>query len=144
MMRRAYPLLIRVKPTCPEVARLDRYYHLSLSLLKQVITKRTFKHLHEKELRAAQSKKQMNLHEITKIIAAYESSYDATPKQEMSLTHKLIENSETNYTDVNKIKLQINSLFPKRLKLDRSIKRQKGHLKNSSGALKRPHPDSSK
>ena len=143
MMRRAYPLLLRVKPTCPEAAWLDRYAHLTLSLIKQVITKRTFKHLHEKELKAAQSMKQLTLHEITKIIAAYESQYDALPKQEMSLTHKLIENSETNYTDVNKVKLQINSLFPKRLKLERTIKRQKRHL-DSPGALKRPHPDSSK
>ena len=149
MMRRASMIIERLKPTCAEAAWPDRKYHLLLSLLKQLIDKKTFKHLHSKELEAAQMGTQMEIQEVITTVALYEASHESIPKQETSLVYNINSLQLTNQPDntqseIDKLKLQINSLLPKKPRLDKNGRRSTPYPNSSSNVLKRPHPGSAR
>ena len=150
MMRRASMIVERLKPTCAEAAWPDRKYHLLLSLLKQLIDKKTFKHLHSKELEAASLGIQMDIHEVITTVALYEASHESIPRHETSLAYNInslqvIKQPESLQSEIDNLKVQIASLLPKKPRLDNNVKPSGPYTNsNSSGSLKRPHPGSTK
>ena len=150
MMRRASMIVERLKPTCAEAAWPDRKYHLLLSLLKQLIDKKTFKHLHSKELEAASLGIQMDIHEVITTVALYEASHESIPRHETSLAYNInslqvIKQPESLQSEIDNLKVQIASLLPKKPRLDNNAKPSGPYTNsNSSGSLKRPHPGSTK
>jgi hypothetical protein len=141
MMRRASMIIEKLKPTCTEAAWPDRKYHLLLTLLKQLIDKKTFKHLHSKELEAAQIGTQMDMKEIIMIVALYEATHELIPRNETGLVYNINSLQVMNCPDptakeIEKLQLQINSLMPKKPRMD---SRPNPYQKPSTGGLKRTH-----
>ena len=141
MMRRASMIIEKLKPTCTEAAWPDRKYHLLLTLLKQLIDKKTFKHLHSKELEAAQIGTQMEMKEIIMIVALYEATHELIPRNETGLVYNINSLQVMNCPDptakeIEKLKLQINSLMPKKPRME---SRPNPYQKPSTGGLKRTH-----
>lgn len=146
VMRRASMIIERLSPTCTAAAWPERKYHLLVSLLKQLIDKRTFKQLHTKELEAAQIGIQLDLKEIIEEVSLYEAGQDLIPKQETCLAYninslQLTNHPEQSVDDIQKLQLQINSLLPKRPKVE-NRKFSSSNSSISSGGIKRPHPGS--
>jgi hypothetical protein len=141
MMRRASMIIEKLKPTCTEAAWPDRKYHLLLTLLKQLIDKKTFKHLHSKELEAAQIGTQMDMKEIIMIVALYEATHELIPRNETGLVYNINSLQVMNCPDptakeIEKLQLQINSLMPKKPRMD---SRPNPYQRPSTGGLKRTH-----
>jgi len=80
-MRRASLLINKLKPTCTPEAWPERKYHLSVILIKQIITDKAMMKLHTKELEAAQIGNRLDLDEIINIVYLYEQAH-GMPKDE--------------------------------------------------------------
>jgi len=125
MMRRASLVINKLRNTCTEAAWPDRRYHLLLSLLKQMIDKKTFKHLHAKELEAAHIGQQIKMSEIIDIVALHEHTEESVPEHETRLNYNINTLQLTNHpdkqrSDIEELKLRVNALFPKRARTDNS------------------------
>ena len=147
-MRRASMIIDRLKPTCSQHAWPERKYHLLLTLLKQLIDKKTFKELHMYELEAAQLGITRTILQIIDKVALIEAGNDSIPKQETGLVYNINSLQLTNQQDgalneIEQLKVQVNSLLPKKPRLDERGKfRSNPHPRPSTGGLKRPFPGS--
>ena len=124
-MRRASMIMERLKPTCTAEAWPERKYHLLLALLKQLIDKKTFRHLHSKELEHAQIGTKMDMKDVINLVALYETTHDLIPKLATKLHYNINSLQLTNHPDqqlseLQELRLQINALAPTRLKYDKT------------------------
>jgi len=115
-MRRASLIVYKLRNQCAPAAWEERRYHMLLALLKQVIDRQTFRHLHGKELECAQAGTQLDLKAIVDIIALYEQTHDLLPKLDMKLmynisTMQLVNQPINGLTELEEIKLELRKIM---------------------------------
>jgi len=118
-MRRASMIIERLKPTCTPAAWPDRKYHLMLSLIKQVVMMKTFKHLHSKEYESVQSGIQLEMKDILNIVSLYELTHELIPKQEIKIQYNISSLQLKNQPDTDHYSLGINSMVTRKPRLDK-------------------------
>jgi len=164
-VRRAMILVWKLEHTVSPAAWPDRQYHLVVNIIKQVIDKKTFRHLRSKELECAQTGTELSISAITDIIALYEVSQELTPPQDIAIKFNVNTMQLTDQPDVAQTQFQelqndiqaltatVKSLQPKRQKTDHTPDkypdRQKSFAKRKlsqpitrTPSVKRPHEDS--
>ena len=132
-VRRAMILVWKLEHTVSPAAWPDRQYHLVVNIIKQVIDKKTFRHLRSKELECAQTGTELSISAITDIIALYEVSHELTPPQDIPIKFNVNTMQLTDQPDIAQTQFQelqndiqaltatVKSLQPKRQKTDSSI-----------------------
>ena len=144
-VRRAMILVWKLEHTVSPAAWPDRQYHLVVNIIKQVIDKKTFRHLRSKELECAQAGTELSISAITDIIALYEVSHELTPPQDIPIKFNVNTMQLTDQPDVAQTQFQelqndiqaltatVKSLQPKRQKTeyttDKYPERQKAYGK---------------
>ena len=128
MVRRASLLIYKLKDTVAPAAWPDRRHTLLSQIIKQVIDKKTFKHLRSEELKCAQLGTSLTIEAMTNIIEFYETSHELIPTTEIKLTYnvntmRLTDQPNVHQTEMDEIKqnllelqTSIKSLAPKRMK----------------------------
>lgn len=132
-VRRAMILVWKLEHTVSPAAWPDRQYHLVVNIIKQVIDKKTFRHLRSKELECAQTGTELSISAITDIISLYEVSHELTPPQDIPIkfnvnTMQLTDQPDVAQTqfqeiqnNIQELTAQVKALQPKRQKTDSSI-----------------------
>lgn len=139
MVRRASLLIYKLKDTVAPAAWHDRRHTLLSQIIKQVIDKKTFRHLRSEELKCAQLGTSLTIEAMTNIIEFYETSYDLIPQAEIKLTYNVNTMRLTNQPDIHQsemnelkdtvtsLQASIKSLAPKRPRLpEKPIPSHKG------------------
>jgi hypothetical protein len=115
MVRRASLLIYKLKPTVAPAAWPDRRHTLLSQIIKQVIDKRTFRHLRSEELKCAQIGTSLTIEAMTNIIEFFETSEDLIPKAEIKLTYnvntmRLIDQPNLHQTEIDELKSHISDI----------------------------------
>jgi len=135
-VRRASLLIWKLEHTVAPAAWPDRQYYLIVNIIKQVIDKKTFRHLRSKELECSQKNTELSIEAMTEIINLYEISQELIPQHEIAIkfnvnTMQLTDQpdiAKTQYDelqrDIQTIMSTVKSLQPKRHKPDSSSYRE--------------------
>ena len=105
-VRRAMILVWKLEHTVSPAAWPDRQYHLVVNIIKQVIDKKTFRHLRSKELECAQAGTELSISAITDIIALYEVSQELTPPNDIPIKFNVNTMQLTDQPDVAQTQFQ--------------------------------------
>lgn len=108
-MRRASLIVYKLRNQCAAAAWPERKYHMLLALIKQVIDKKTVRHLHTKELECAQAGMQLDFNTVVNIVALHEQTHNLTPITDVRLKYninsmQIIEHTDTDHLHTHQIK----------------------------------------
>jgi len=132
-VRRASLAVYTLKDTVTPAAWPDRRYTLLMQIIKQVIDKRTFKHLRMEELKCAHAGTQLTIPSVVGIIGLYESTHNLIPIDDVKLSYNVNTMQLANQPDrqtseieelreqVKSLTANVKSLAPKRVKFDKTI-----------------------
>jgi hypothetical protein len=123
-------LVWKLEHTVSPAAWPDRQYHLVLNIIKQVIDKKTFRHLRSKEIECAQAGTELSIAAITDTIALYEIGQELTPQKDIPIQFNVNTMQLADQPDIAKTQFQeiqndiqaltatVKSLQPKRQRTD--------------------------
>lgn len=128
---RAGLLVYKLKNTVSPAAWPEKRHSLIMSMVKQVIDRKTFKHLRAKELECAQAGRQLSLEAATDIIHLYEMTHELVPTRDIPLkfnvnSMSLIDQPDVMQSQIEELRQEFNSKLTQ-INMLRPNKNNNGH-----------------